>query len=112
MQAEFDSLRARGVELVFKEVYNEDVKVKANCDVEISHRITSDILQKKVEKIVVVSGDGDFASLYDFARAQQVEVKVIACEPVSCSRVIKRRAFAQVSYLSDVSDRIRMKNPQ
>jgi uncharacterized LabA/DUF88 family protein len=109
---EFSSLRSVGVELVLKEIYNESAKVKANCDVEIAHRVTSDILLDTIHKIVVLSGDGDFVHLYDFARRKNSTVKVIAFDPKSCSRMIKKRAFTKVSYLIELGHKIEKKNPR
>ncbi len=95
----FESLEAAGVEMVYKQIYNENNKTKANCDVEISHRITRDILCSDIQKIVVLSGDGDFVCLYDFARSRNIDTKVFAFDPGSCSRTIKRRPFTKVSFL-------------
>jgi len=67
--------------------------------VEIAHRMTSDVLLGVVERIVLVSGDGDFACLCDFAQSKKVPVRVMAFDPKSCSRVIKQRQFTRVSYL-------------
>ena len=103
---EFDILTQSGVEMVYKEIYNEARKQKANCDVEISHRITSDILNGTVENIILLSGDGDFACLYDFAYSKNIPVKAMAFDAASCSRMIKRRSFARVSYLSELGARI------
>lgn len=111
LQKEFEDLRRHGVEVVYKEIYNEDKKNKANCDVEIAHRLTLDILQKDVEQIVLLSGDGDFAHLFDFAKSQDVAVKVFAVDAKSCSRVIKRRQFTRVSYLVELGSRITKEKP-
>ncbi len=40
------------VEIVFKQSYREKNKIKANCDVEIAHKITLDIEKNKVQAIV------------------------------------------------------------
>lgn len=40
---EYSSLEQIGVEIVYKEKYIENSKLKANCDVEISHRMTFDL---------------------------------------------------------------------
>ncbi|MEK9153847.1 MAG: NYN domain-containing protein [Patescibacteria group bacterium] len=108
---EFKKLEDMKVELVYKEIYNEEHKAKANCDVEISHRMTYDILLNTVDKIVLVSGDGDFACLCDFARFKNIAVKVMAFDPISCSRMIKRRQFARVSYLVELGVLITKEKP-
>lgn len=106
----YADLHAAGVEIVFKEIYNEDSKLKANCDVEISHKITSDILLQKTEEIIVLSGDGDFVPLYDFAKSNNIRVRVLPYEPVSCSRMVKRRLFIRISYLIESRDKFEQKS--
>ena len=105
------TLKEVGVEMIFKEIYNEENKAKANCDVEIAHRMTSDILLNQVQKIVLLSGDGDFAYLCDYAQAKNLEIKVMAIDPVSCSRVIKKRQFTRISYLVELGHLIRKEKP-
>ena len=111
MREEFEAIAAAGCELVYKEIYNEENKAKANCDVEIAHRITSDVLLGVVDGIVLVSGDGDFACLCDFAQSKNVPVRVMAFDPKSCSRVIKKRQFTRVSYLVELGALITKEKP-
>ncbi len=108
---EFRALERAGVEMVYKEIYNEQHKSKANCDVEISHHITSDVLLGAVDKIVLLSGDGDFACLCDFAQSKSIAIKVMAFDPISCSRVIKRRQFTKISYLVELGALIKKEKP-
>lgn len=95
----FQHLEQAHVEIVRKEVYKEDAHTKANCDVEIAHRITHDVLLHPPEQIVLLSGDGDFACMLDFMQQKGIRCKVIATDPKSCSRMLKRRLFARISYL-------------
>ena len=111
MREEFEAIAAAGCELVYKEIYNEENKAKANCDVEIAHRMTSDVLLGVVDGIVLVSGDGDFACLCDFAQSKNVPVRVMAFDPKSCSRVIKKRQFTRVSYLVELGALITKEKP-
>jgi uncharacterized LabA/DUF88 family protein len=106
-QKYFQDIKDFGVEIVFKEIYNEENKAKANCDVEIAHRITYDIDHRLVERVILLSGDGDFVHLADFAQVQKIAFKSIAFDPKSCSRVIKKRSFLKVSYLVDVLQKVR-----
>lgn len=110
-QEEFQALKRAGVEMVYKEIYNEQHKSKANCDVEISHQMTSDILLGAVGKVVLLSGDSDFACLCDFAQSKGIVIKVIAFDPTSCSRLIKRREFTRVSYLVELGALITKEKP-
>lgn len=106
MQESFDTLIEFGVEMVYKEIYNENSKTKANCDVEISHRITFDIENSLVTKVVLLSGDGDFVHIADYVNRNNLEIKIIAADPISCSRVIKKRQFISLSYLKDFGDSV------
>jgi uncharacterized LabA/DUF88 family protein len=107
----YKTISEDGVEIIFKEIYNENSKVKANCDVEISHRITRDLDFSLVDDIVLLSGDGDFVHVLDYAKNLKKKVKVMAANPESCSVVIKRRGYLSVSYLSDVYNLIRNEKP-
>jgi uncharacterized LabA/DUF88 family protein len=107
----FQTLAESDVELVYKQIYNEENKAKANCDVEIACRMTADILRKRASHVVLLSGDGDFAHLCDFARAEGIEVRVMAFDPKSCSRMIKRRQFTRVSFLVELGQLITKEKP-
>jgi uncharacterized LabA/DUF88 family protein len=107
----FVKLQNFGVDIVFKEIYNENNKQKANCDVEISHKFTYDIDHYLVNNIVLCSGDGDFAHILDFANSKKIPVKVIATDTKSCSRVIKRREFTRVSFITDFGNDVLNEKP-
>ena len=59
-----------------------------------------------MSEIIVLSGDGDFAYLYDFAKQEKVKVRVFAFDAKSCSRMIKKRNFIKLSYLIELSEKI------
>ena len=65
--------------------------MKANCDVEISHRITYDIENNNVQVIILTSGDGDFASLFDYAKSKLETVRCFSAHPKNTSTMIKER---------------------
>jgi uncharacterized LabA/DUF88 family protein len=67
----FVELKKIDVDIVFKEIYNENNKQKANCDVEISHKFTYDIDHGLVNNVILCSGDGDFAHILDFANSKK-----------------------------------------
>lgn len=103
-------IQSQNIEIVFKQIYNENNKLKANCDVEISHRITRDSLLEKVSEVVLISGDGDFVYLIDYLKNKNITVKIIAADPVSCSLLIKRRSFVKLTFIIDVIEKIHLKN--
>ncbi|MES2623504.1 MAG: NYN domain-containing protein [Patescibacteria group bacterium] len=90
------------VEIVFKESFREKNKLKANCDVEIAHRITYDIENNLVSSIVLASGDGDFVSLLDYAKKKIESVICFSSHPRHTSNMIKMRSYLKISYMSDI----------
>ena len=111
MQEVFLEMKTRQVDLILKEIYNENNKTKANCDVEISHRITQDIDFKKSKELILLSGDGDFAHILDFAHKESIRIKVLAFDPTSCSIVLKRRNYVKLSYLVEQVHLFRNEKP-
>jgi uncharacterized LabA/DUF88 family protein len=107
LESFFETVALTGAEMVYKQVYIENDKTKANCDVEIAHRFSSDVLLGEVGSIVLVSGDGDFVHLLDFAQRKNIPTKVVAFAPQNCSRMIKQRAFTQLSYVVDFGNKIK-----
>jgi uncharacterized LabA/DUF88 family protein len=95
-------LKELNIEIFFKESYLEKNRLKANCDVEISHRITLDIENNLVNTIILVSGDGDFVSLLDYAKSKLESVICFSSHPKHTSTMIKTREYLKVTYLSDI----------
>jgi uncharacterized LabA/DUF88 family protein len=95
-----------GIEIVFKEIYSEHAKTKANCDVDISHRITRDIERKEVDAVVLLSGDGDFASLLDYVRVSGLDTYLFAIHRNNTSKLLRTRRYLHTAWLSDVYNKI------
>lgn len=90
------------VEVVLKEIYNENSKVKANCDVEIAHRITRDLDFDFTDTVILVSGDGDFVTVLDYANKFGKKALSVAGTKKSCSILIKRRNYLKYFLLTDI----------
>lgn len=95
-------IKELGVEIIFKESYREKNKLKANCDVEISHRITLDIEHQNITTLVLASGDGDFVSLLDYAKTKLTSVSCFSAHPRHTSTLIKTRPYLKIIYMSDI----------
>lgn len=98
----YEQLTSMSVLMLFKQGYKENNRLKANCDVEIAHRITYDIENLIVNKIILVSGDGDFASLLDYAREKIESVRCFCVHPRNTSTMIKERLYLEIIYMFDV----------
>ncbi len=60
-------LQEDGYILVFKEVvYDSSGKAKGNCDADLVLQVVRGFFEKKFEKALLVTSDGDYASLVRF----------------------------------------------
>ena len=63
----YKSLQEDGYTLVFKEVvYDGDGKAKGNCDADLVLQAVVDSYENKFDKALLISSDGDYASLVLF----------------------------------------------
>lgn len=90
------------VEIVFKQSYRENNKLKANCDVEIAHRITLDVENNNIQAIILTSGDGDFASLLDYAKSKLEMVRCFCVHPKNTSMMLKERDYLEIIYMIQI----------
>lgn len=103
---EFDKLKTCGVEIVFKEMYFENGKTKANCDVEIAHRITQDVENGLVDKLIFVSGDGDFVGLLNYVKSKNKEVILYAPHRKGTSKMLRNNKNFNLTYVSQILQRV------
>jgi uncharacterized LabA/DUF88 family protein len=106
LEKDYESLTSIGVEIVFKETYRETDKIKANCDVEISHRVTFDIENNLVNKVILMSGDGDFYSLLAYAKLAHRKIKLLGIHPKKTSRLYKDGMKFNLTYVSQILSEI------
>ncbi|HBF67242.1 MAG TPA: hypothetical protein DDW36_02340 [Candidatus Magasanikbacteria bacterium] len=93
-------LQEVGYTLVFKETVNGDKgNVKGNCDADLVLQATRDFFEKKCDQTVLVSSDGDYASLVKFLIEKGI-FRVILSPGLKCSVLLKRTS-ARISYLHD-----------
>ncbi|MFA5791898.1 MAG: NYN domain-containing protein [Candidatus Paceibacterota bacterium] len=95
-------LQESGFILVYKEViYDNNGKPKGNCDADLVLQIVIDTYEEKFNKAIIISSDGDYASLVNFLKSKQ-KIKVILspANKNKCSILLKRTNVA-ISYLSE-----------
>jgi uncharacterized LabA/DUF88 family protein len=97
-----DILTKHEVELVIKQTAREGGKIKANCDVELTNRVSVDVERNLVQKVVLMSGDGDFVALTDYVRDMGKEVSCISVAPKNTAIFIKQRAYLRLMYLVQI----------
>jgi len=109
LKEDYMLLESQGVEIIFKEIYREeDGKTKANCDVEIAHRVTLDIEYNKVDKVILISGDGDFLSLLNHVQEKSKEVKLVGVHKRTTSRLYKEGMLFDLTYLTQIMEEINL----
>ena len=103
----YEALQNAGFTLVFKEVvYDGDGKAKGNCDADLVLRATRDVYENSCEKLILVTSDGDYASLVKFLQEKN-KLKIILSPSVQnrCSILLKR-TNAPITYLDDIRSKI------
>ncbi len=100
------ALNVNNFKVVLKQVYFESSKTKANCDVEISHYITKHVENKQTEKIVLLSGDGDFSMLIDYAKDNNIETFLFPTDRKSTSKILRSKKFLKITFLIDIKNKI------
>jgi uncharacterized LabA/DUF88 family protein len=109
---EIEVLKLNNFKVILKQIYYENSKTKANCDVEISHYITKHIENKEISKLVLLSGDGDFSMLLDYANQNKVEVVLMPVDKKSSAKLLRVKKYLQVTFLDQLKDRfIKEKTP-
>ncbi len=99
-------LQEVGFTLVFKETtYDGHGRVKGNCDADLVLRTACDAYEKSFYQAILVSSDGDYASLVKFLQEKQ-KIRCILSPSNKCSILLKR-TNTPITYLDQVKEKIR-----
>ncbi len=95
-------LQECGFILVFKEVtYDGTGKPKGNCDADLVLYAMRDAYEKKMERAVLVSSDGDYAELVKFLCDRGQFATILSpSKKEKCSLLLKR-TNAPIAYIAD-----------
>ena len=95
-------LQECGFTLIFKEVvYDGDGKPKGNCDADLVLQAVCDVYENKNDRAVVVSSDGDYASLIKFLQSKQKLSAVLSTHSKDKCSILLKRTGAKISYIND-----------
>jgi len=98
-------LQEVGFTLVFKEtIYDGDGRAKGNCDADLVLRTVCDTYENAFDKAVIVSSDGDYASLVKFL--QEKNKLLVILSPSNHCSVLLKRTDARITYLDWVKPKI------
>ncbi len=95
-------LQEQGYTLIFKEVtYDGNGKIKGNCDADIVVRVMRDAYENRFEQAVLVSSDGDYASLVSFlVEKNKIRTVLSPYETKRCSILLKKTGVS-IAYIGD-----------
>ncbi len=95
-------LQECGFTLIFKEVvYDGNGKPKGNCDADLVLQATMDAYENKFEKAVIVSSDGDYASLVKFLNDRKKLKTILSPHVKNVCSILLKRLNVPIAYVSD-----------
>ena len=106
----YAALQDAGFILVFKEVvYYGKGSPKGNCDTDLVLQSVKDVYEKKCDRQIIITSDGDYSSLVKFLLTKK-KLKVILSpgNKDKCSILLKR-TDAPITYLEEVKEKISLK---
>jgi uncharacterized LabA/DUF88 family protein len=103
-------LQNAGFTLIFKEViYNNNGKPKGNCDADLVLQTTRDTYENKFDKAIIISSDGDYASLVKFLKKQKKLKIVLSPHNKNLCSILLKRTDAPIAYLNDQKSILQIK---
>ncbi len=97
----YKNLQESGYTLVFKEVVYQNGKPKGNCDADLVVNAMKDAYESNFNKIVLISSDGDYASLVSFLKDKDKFHTIISPAREERCSVLLKRTDAPIVYISD-----------
>jgi uncharacterized LabA/DUF88 family protein len=98
----YTSLQENGYTLVFKEViYDKTGKAKGNCDADLVVKAMEDAYENSYNKAVLVSSDGDYASLVKFLLNKGKFDTILSSAAKDRCSILLKRTGAPIVYISD-----------
>jgi uncharacterized LabA/DUF88 family protein len=95
-------LQEAGFTLFFKEVVCDgDGKPKGNCDADMVLHAVCDAYEKKFDRAVLVTSDGDYACFVKFLLRQNKFLTILSPHPSKRCSVLLKRTNARISYIDD-----------
>src|SRR3989344_5455378 len=101
----YTHLQEVGFTLVFKETtYDGNGKAKGNCDADLVLRAVCDTYENNFDRAVIISSDGDYASLVKFLQEKNKLLTILS--PSNRCSILLKRTDARITYLDLVRSKI------
>lgn len=95
-------IQEAGFTLVFKEViYDGEGKPKGNCDADLVLQAARDTYENKFDKAIIVSSDGDYASVVKFLKERGKLKTILSPHTKDLCSILLKRTDAPIAYLND-----------
>jgi len=95
----YTHLQECGFTLIFKEVvYDGDGKAKGNCDADLVLKTVVDFYEKKFDRAVLVTSDGDYAGLVNFLKENKAIASLLS--PNNKCSFLLRKLNVPIVYLN------------
>jgi len=96
-------LQECGFILIFKEViYDGDGKAKGNCDADLVLQAAIDVYENKFGSAILISSDGDYASLVKFFMSRRKLMAVLSPHTKDKCSILLKRTNVPIVYLDEV----------
>jgi len=104
-------LQESGFTLVFKEVvYDGTGKPKGNCDADLVLQVVRDTYENKFDKAIIITSDGDYASLVKFLIEKNKLTVVLSPNTTKKCSILLKRTKANISYINDQKSILAIQN--
>ncbi len=98
----YTHLQECGFILIFKEVvYDGEGKAKGNCDADLVLKAAIDYFEKNFDKAILVSSDGDYASLVRFLKEHGKLKTILSPHDKDLCSILLKRTDAPIAYLNN-----------
>ncbi len=97
----YTNLQEHGYNLIFKEVIYQDNKPKGNCDGDLIVKAMEDSYENNFDKAILVSSDGDYASLVNFLKLKNKFKTILSPATKERCSILLKRTSMPIVYLND-----------
>ncbi len=105
----YKQLESAGYSMVYKEIsLNDKKEIKGNVDSDMVLQIMLDI--NRYEKAILISSDGDFASVVNFLKNNNKLECVLAPNNNACSHLLKKAAGKSIYFVTDIKGKVELNN--
>lgn len=106
----YTSLQSTGYKLIFKEiVYDGSGKAKGNCDADLVLQAMKDYYETRPRAVLLVSSDGDYASLVRFWQEKKISCVIVSPAPIAKCSILLKRTGVPIVHLEDMKHKLSFK---